>query len=227
MEHVPPKPVSAAAVGANCLADTRVNSRLRVALLLLAVAVPLGVAAQRTEPMTAARVRSLTRDARTAARGDKTEIMLGLDARIRERWGDFESFPIALVRREDLSVVVSAPYMTYRRTLADYLRIDRPIADIPWIPAVVVTVTPARVDAPDIMEVVVERGGRLIAPIESRLGPMTFSNGLGEQAVIRGGEVRFDMSAFAPGATVSISAIPRTGAAFVATLDDTQLLTLK
>src|SRR5215210_6000549 len=127
--------------------------------------------------MTAERVRSLTREAQAAARGDKNEIILGLDARIRQRWGDFESFPISLVRREDLSVVLSAPYMTYRRTLADCLRIDRPLADIPWIPAVVVTVTPERVDAPDITQVAVERGGRSIPPIESRLGPMTFSNG--------------------------------------------------
>jgi hypothetical protein len=205
----------------------RVIPRLRLAFLLLAIAVPLGVAAQRAEPMTAARIRSLTREAQAAAGGDKNEIMLGLDARVRDRWGDFESFPISLVRREDLSVVLSAPYMAYRRTLADYLRIDRPIADIPWIPAVVVTVTPARVDAPDITQVVVERGGRVIPPIESRLGPMTFSNGLGEQAIIHGGEVRFDPSAFIPGAAVSVAAVPRTGDAFVVALDDTQLATLK
>ena len=35
------------------------------------------------------------------------------------------------------------------------------------------------------------------------------------------------MSAFAPGATVIVSAIPRTGDPFVLTLDESQLQTLK
>ena len=177
--------------------------------------------------MTAARVRALTRDALAAARGDKNEIVLGLDARVRERWGDFESFPITVVRRDDLRVILSAPYMTYRRTLAEYLQIDRSIADVPWVPAVVVAVTPARVDAPDITRVVVERDGVATSPLEDRLRPMTFSNGLGEQAIIHGGEVHFAPADFAPGARVTISVVPLTGAPFLMTLDPAQLRTLK
>jgi hypothetical protein len=56
---------------------------------------------------------------------------------------------------------------------------------------------------------------------------MTFTNGAGDTAVMHAGEVRFPMSAFVPGATVTVSAIPRTGEPFAVTLDDSQLQTLK
>lgn len=49
---------------------------------------------ERSEPMTEARIRSLTRDSEREAKGDLTAVVLGLDRRVRERWNDFETFPI-------------------------------------------------------------------------------------------------------------------------------------
>ena len=130
---------------------------------------------------------------------------------MRARWGDFESFPISIVRQETLSVVLTTPFLRYRRTLTEYLKIDRPLADIPWIDGVVVSVEPLRIDAPDITAVVIERGGRPVPPVESRLRLMTFTNGSGEQAAIHAGEVRFPLSAVAPGAQVTVSVVPAAG----------------
>ena len=177
--------------------------------------------------MTAARVRTLTREAQAEARGDKNEIVLALDKRFRARWGDFESFPVSIVRRQDLSITLSTPYMTYRRALADHLRMGDSLAGIPWIEAGVVAVSPGRIGAPDITRVVVERGGKPVPPLESLLKAMSFTNGSGETAVIHAGDVRFPMSAFAPGAAVTLTAVPHDGASFVFTLDATLLQTLK
>jgi hypothetical protein len=80
-------------------------------LALVAVAEPIGLLAQKKEPMTAARVRALTREAAAEARGDKNEMVLALDRRFRARWGDFESFPVSIVRREDLTITLSTPYL--------------------------------------------------------------------------------------------------------------------
>jgi hypothetical protein len=182
---------------------------------------------QSAEPMTAARIRALTRNAQARGGSDPTELVLALDANVRALWGDFESFPLSIVRRDDLSVVLTTPYMTYRRALVNYLRIARPVADVPWIAAAVIAVEPGRIDAPDITRLVVERGGRPVPPLENLLRPMTYMNGNGEQAQIHGGEARFPLSAFAPGAPVTVSAIPKAGAAFVMTLTDEQLRTLK
>lgn len=195
--------------------------------MLLLIAVPVGALAQRREPMTQAAVRALTREAEVEGRGDKNEIVMALDKRVRARWGDFESFPITIVRREDLNIVLSTPFMTYRRTLAEYLRMEDPLAKIPWIPTAVVTVSPGQLGAPDITQVVVERGGKAVAPAENLLKPMSFTNGSGDTAVIHAGEVRFPMSAFAPGASVTVKAIPKTGASFDYVLEDSQLQTLK
>jgi hypothetical protein len=206
---------------------------LRWRFLVVAASVAITFAsvvrAQRasSEPIAEARVRALTREAQSAARGDKSELVLGLDERFRARWGDFESFPISLVRREDLSVVLTSPFMTYRRTLAEFLQIDRPVRDVPWIDAAVVTVTPSRIDAPDIARVVVERDGKAVAEAASTLKPMTFSNGSDQEARLHAGEVRFAMSAFAPGARVIVSAVPNTGSPFAVTLSDAQLRTFK
>lgn len=182
---------------------------------------------QRVEPMTAAEIRALTREAQSAAHGDRDEFILGLDARVRARWGDFESFPLSIVKREDLRIVLSSPYMRYRRTLAEYLRIGRPVADVPWTGAVVIEIEPSRIDAPDITRIVVHRADQEIGPIENLLRPMKFANGSGGEATIHAGEVRFPLEAFAPGDPVTITAIPATGTPFVLTLNDAQLSTLK
>ena len=177
--------------------------------------------------MTAARVRALTREAAAEARGDKNGVVLALDRRFRARWGDFESFPVSIVRREDLSITLATPYMTYRRAVADHLWVGSSLAGIPWIDAGVVTVSPDRIDAPDITHVVVERDGNAVPPLESLPRAMSFTNGSGESAVIHAGDVRFPMSAFAPGASVTLTAAPDAGASFVFTLDASLLQTLK
>jgi len=197
--------------------------------LLLAAGAATIVSAQtpRREPMTPAVVRALTKEAESAARGDKNEVVLGLDSRVRARWGDFESFPVTIVRREDLSIVLSTPFMTYRRALAEFLRMNDSLDKIPWVPTAVITISPGRLEAPDILRVVVERDGKEIAPAENLLKPMAFTNGSGDSAMIHAGEVRFPMSAFASGASVKIAAVPAKGDSFTLELDDSQLATLK
>jgi hypothetical protein len=199
----------------------------RVVVLLCIVLASATVAAQRTEPVTESRVRALTREAQSEAKGDKTDTVLALDRRFRERFGDFESFPITIVKREDLSVVLSTPFMSYRRALAEYLRMGDPLAKIPWIPTAVINVGPMQLGAPDITRVVVERDGKPVQPADNLLKPMTFTNGNGDSARIHAGDIRFPMTAFAPGAPVTISVVPSQGEPFVLRLDDSQLASLK
>jgi hypothetical protein len=204
------------------------HKRVLLALIACAAVAPaLAAQAQRREPMTAPAIRAMTKEAEAEARGDKNEVVLGLDRRVRERWGDFESFPVTIVRREDLSVVLSTPFMSYRRALAEFLRMGDALAKIPWIPTAVVTISPSRLESPDIVRVVVERNGKAVPAAENLLKPMKFTNGTGDAATIHAGEVRFPMSAFAPGAAVTIAAVPASGASFTYELDDSQLGILK
>src|SRR5580765_5212076 len=151
---------------------------IKLCVLAAALAVMFGSAAfaQRTEPITAARVRALAKEAEAEGKGDRTEIVLALDRKFRQRWGDFESFPVSLVKREDLSILLTTPFMTYRRAVAENLRMEHPLASIPWVESAVITVGPIQIGSPDITEVVVSRDGKPVPPLDNRLKAMSFQN---------------------------------------------------
>jgi hypothetical protein len=81
--------------------------------------------------MTATTIRALTKEAQAEGRGDNNAIVLALDKRVRARWGDFESFPISIVRRQDITIYLATPYMSYRRALIERLRMREPAATVP------------------------------------------------------------------------------------------------
>jgi hypothetical protein len=201
-------------------------TRFAGGMLGLLVALSAAGTAQRTEVAEAA-VRAFTREAERDGRGDPNEVVLALDKRFRARWGSFESFPVSLVRREDLTIFLTTPYMAYRRAVVEYLRMREPLRNVPWVDAAVVTVSPDRNQAPDIVKILVQRGDREIGPLKDLLRPMTFTNGFGQSAVLHAGEVHFPMSALSPGASVTIAAVAETGERLTLTLDDAQLRELR
>jgi hypothetical protein len=211
------------------MAPSRIhNTHVRAAVhLLLAVAAAAGGPAQSGDRPTASAIRALTREAQSEGKGDSSAIVLALDRRVRARWGDFESFPVSIVRRQEITISLATPYMSYRRALIEHLRMREPLTAIPWVETAVVSVNPERLEAPDITRVVVRRGGEEIAPAKNLLRPMSFTNGRGDTASLHAGEIHYPISAFAPGALVSISAIPASGDPLTLTLDDGQLRQLK
>ena len=200
---------------------------LIAAVTLLALVPPVGVFTEQAGPMTEAKIRSLTRDAAREAKSDLTAVVLGLDRRVRERWSDFETFPVTIVKREELVVLLTTPFMRYRQAVVEQLRTRARLNAVPWIDAVVISVSPERIDAPDIVDIVVACDGARIAPLGSGLRPMTFTNGKGETAVLHAGDVHFPTSAFATATRVTVSAVPATGSPFVLTLQNSQLRELK
>jgi hypothetical protein len=197
-----------------------------VLALALGAVVPT-VRGQAPAELTETRVRALTRQAVREAGRDPTTIVLALDRLVRQQWGDFESFPISIVRNEDMLVTVTAPYAAFRRSVIDGLRTNRPVERAVWTATVDVEVSPRRLGAPDIQSVVLSRGGAAIAPVETRLRPMTFSNGSGAQGVLHAGDVRFSPSAFAPGAEVVLTLTPAQGEPLVYRFSDSELRTLR
>ena len=185
------------------------------------------VAAQAPAPVVEARVRAFAQQAQRESRGDATALVLALDRQAREAWGEIETFPISIVRREDLLVTLSTPYMAYRRGVIDVLRTKRPIATVPWIDTAVVSVSPSRLGAPDIGAVILSRDRRDVSPTRSTLRTMTFSNGAGDQGVLHAGEVHFPATALAPGARVTLTVRPRDGEGFQYAFSDAELATLK
>ena len=182
---------------------------------------------QTRESIRESRVRELTRQAARDAKGDPAEIVMRLDQRIRERWGDFETFPLTIVRDEDLLVTVTAPYLSFRTSLIDMLRSGRPIDRAVWTNMIVVTISPTRLGAANIESVVVSRDGRAVVPVRNTLRSMRFSSGTGDEAVLHAGEVGFSLEALLPGAKVVLTLAPRVGDPIVHPFSDDELRTLK
>ena len=182
---------------------------------------------QTRELIRESQVRELTRQAARDARGDPAEIVIRLDQRVRERWGDFESFPLTIVRDDDLLVTVTSPYMSFRNSLIDMLRSGRSIDRAVWTNIVVVAITPKRLGAANIESVVVSRDSLTVVPIRNALRSMRFSNGTGDEAVLHAGEVGFSPEALLPGAKVVLTLAPRGGDPIVHAFSDDELRTLK
>jgi hypothetical protein len=90
--------------------------------VVLAAALSVAGHAQQGGAPSASAVRMLTRQAQSEAKGDHNAVVLALDKRVRAGWGDFESFPVSIVRRQDITISLATPYMSYRSALIAHLR---------------------------------------------------------------------------------------------------------
>jgi len=198
-------------------------------LPIKAPTVPLSssISAQTREAVSEARVRDFVRQAAREAKNNPTETILDLDRRVRDRWGDFESFPLSILRNEDVLVAVTAPYLSFRNSLVDMLRSGRSISQAVWTNMVTVTITLRRLGASDIHSVVVTSNNQMVAPTRNALRPMRFSSGSGEEGVLHAGNVSFAPSAVAPGGAVVMRLTRRDADSIVHVFSDDELNTLK
>ncbi|HUR33830.1 MAG TPA: hypothetical protein VM032_08540 [Vicinamibacterales bacterium] len=194
---------------------------------LLVGAAGLVTVAQRTALPTESRIRAMARQAAGESAGDPTGLVLALDRQVREAWGDFDTFPLSIVRDEALLVTVTAPYLAFRRSVVDLLRTGRAVDRAVWTGTVDVEVAPRRLGAPDIEAVELTRAGRRVAPFRVALRPMTFSNGSGGEGIIHAGTVHFAPSAFLPGAPVVLSLRPKEHEPVDYTFSDAELDALR
>jgi hypothetical protein len=72
-------------------------------------------------------------------------------------------------------------------------------------------VSPSRIDAPDIVKIVVERDGKVVAPRLSELKPTVLTTRMGAKALLHAGTIIYPCSAFDPDAAVRVIAIPEAG----------------
>jgi hypothetical protein len=75
-----------------------------------------------------------------------------------------------------------------------------------------IAVAPSGIHAPDIVRVIVERDGKVVAATLNTLKPTAMTTRMGAKAVIRSGVIHFNCQAFVQGAIVTVIAIPESGA---------------
>jgi hypothetical protein len=134
---------------------------------------------------------------------------------------------ISLSSAGGLMVVAFFPYDTFRTSVLEAIRKKEPIGEGIVPLGVRVVVSPLNINAPDIIKITVERDGSSIAPTASSLKPTELTTALGAKKTVNAGEVTFPCSAFAPGASVTVTAIPAIGSNLVKVLSSETLNTLK
>jgi hypothetical protein len=159
-----------------------------------------------------------------ATNPDPNDFIRKLDA----EWGfDVATLPFArgpeMENPDEYSIAVWMPYPTYRMALIEAMRKRDPISSIPVMRSVEVSVFVYQIDAPDFIKVIVERDGKAIAPLSSTLRLKTFSTRLGATVQLHEGTLRFPCSAFLPGATVTVTAIPEHGSNVVREIGSEEL----
>src|SRR5262245_10361466 len=183
----------------------------RVILLVCTVAATVGsLRAQSPEPMTEAALRATAKAAVADASTNEGRV-LALDARVKEKWGAFDPYPISLNTAPGLRAGVVPPYLRYRTGFSEALRKMEPIESVPFSPWMSVVVTPEAINAPDVIKVVVTRNGQMVTPVSSSLSPKEFRNSFGAATTLHAGSVAFPREAFAPGGLVVVTLIPESG----------------
>lgn len=173
--------------------------RNRIVLFAYVLAATVGsLRAQSPEPMTEETLRAMARAAVSDANTDGGRVQ-ALDFRVKEKWGAFDPYPIALNTVTGLRALVVSPYLSYRTGFSEALRKMDPIETVPFAPWMSVVVAPETMNAPDVIKVVVTRNGQMMSPTSNTLRPKEFRNSFGATATLHAGYVAFPREAFAPG----------------------------
>lgn len=123
----------------------------------------------------------------------------------------FQRGVISIHESDELSITLMPRYAAFHFGLEDALRKMDPIDTVQIIEGHTVHVAPARMDAPDIIKVVLQRNGVIVPPLQNALATKVFQNRMGASATLHAGDVVFPCSAFTADAIITITAIPESG----------------
>lgn len=179
-------------------------------------------------PAAVADLRKLANNLR-ASNPDNDDFIRALDEAVHPGLEGFASSTDAVTVgfRDGLLIQAISPYGRYRRALKEALSRREPIEGALTLAAVEISVVPSRINSPDIIRIIVERDGKAATPIANTLTPTELTSRWRVKAVIHSGVVLYPCSAFAAGAKVTVTAIPRNGSNFTKTFSSAELATLK
>lgn len=193
----------------------RVFALIGLALLGLQQAAPQAPAPPASSGCTPsdADIRAATKTARAANPKDSKAFLQALDAAVGVKFGNSPSVIgiYKVFHSDQISVLVIPRYVGYRFALEEQLRKMESLDDVPIPDGYRVDVSPSQISAPDIIKVVVERDGEVVAPLRSTLEPHTFTTRMGAKITAHAGGVMYACSAFQPQNEVVVTAIPESG----------------
>ena len=204
--------------------------RLAIILSVIVMLVTSAESAQdRYAPGTEEQARTIIATAATEAKNDSdqfTRTFMRAVGDIRPESKHWLTPFLSLSQQtgESFSVYIVGPLQTLFVLSSECVRLREPLEKChKWSEAVDVRIGVSRVDAPNIIRVLVERADKIVEPIASTLTPKEYTTRMGAKATLNTGTVSFPLSAFEPGAPVVVTVMPETGRNVVKRLTDPDL----
>lgn len=175
--------------------------------------------------VTESQARAMVTDASVRAKNDVDAFSASFFSAVAKIAPDFRG-PQMIVRSEALNIVISGPLGQLFAEARERVRKFEPLIPPPtWSPAIHILIDPQQIDAPDIEKVIVQRNGTAVAASRTALVVREMVTRIGAKRMIHSGEVTYPLSAFEPGAgvTVTIIAIPASGSNITRTLGSLEL----
>jgi len=159
--------------------------------------------------------------------GDTIELYRGLDKVVGIETAYVNRLPfVEIVNMEGLVVALRPPYLVFREGISEALRKREPVDRVPLPLGVTISIVPTRIDALDIIKVILERDGKQIEPLASSLRPSEFATQLGAKTTLHSGTIIYPCTAFLPDAKVVVTAIPEIGSNTVKAFTPTELVVI-
>jgi hypothetical protein len=126
---------------------------------------------------------------------------------------------VSLVSTEQLSAIALGPVARMHLEAREAVRKFEVFSPAPWANAMDIEISPLQIDSPDIEKIILQRNGVAVAQLQSTLAPRELTTRMGAKATLHAGRVRYPVTAFDPGAgvTVTIIFIPASGTNIVKT----------
>lgn len=175
--------------------------------------------------VTNSQARAILSDAGPKAKNDVATFVALFVASLAKLAPDFKG-PQSIADSDGLSIFISGPLGNFFAEARERVRKFEPLVPPPvWSAYVQILVSPDRIDAPDIEKIIVQRNGSVIAPIRTALVMRELVTAIGAKRMIHSGTVTYPVSAFEPGAgvTVTVIAIPASGSNITRTFDSIEL----
>jgi len=205
---------------------------IRAAAVVAALAVMLGTvaAAAQDKPfvrVTEQQAMAALKAAAEAAKGNYASLESNFQKEIRKIWDDYANRTFPVYERAEMNVSVMGPGEMMLMQASQSLKRGEAIDGIGWPGGVTVYVSALTNESPDIVDIVVERDGKVIEPLRKNLQSRTTQTVLGarqgaNRTVHEGGYV-YPTSAFDPGGKVVVTAVSDSGRKYTKEVFDRDL----
>ena len=150
-----------------------------------------------------------------SAKGNYAALESNFQREVRKIWNDYDNATYKVYDRAEMNVLVVGPAEMLVTQASAALKRGEALDAIPWSGGVTVYIAAQTNESPDIIDIVVERDGKVIEPLQKLLQPRTIQAvigaGRGANRTVHEGGYLYPASAFDPGGKVVVTAVSDAG----------------